>query len=467
MKKKYGNLANTILEHVGGKKNISYLTHCLTRLRFNLKDKNLVNVAAIEGLSEIIGTKWQGEQFQVIIGQHVGKVYEGFSGMENVATKVSIDLEDEVKEKLSLKSIGNQILRTLSNCLTPLIPILIVAAMFKTIIALLGPNMLNFLSDTNDIYVLLNFVADAAFYFFPVSIGYTSARHFKVSPILGMFLGMILISPSFIQLAESGDPFSIFGVYTIPQNYSGSIIPIILSVWVMSYIEKFLSKYCPAVLASILVPTITILVMLPLSFLIFGPAGMYIGNIVNTGLLSLGDLGGIWAILAMGIIGALYQFLILTGMHWLLISSMTVLIAQAGSEALITPPAFMAGFTVSGMCLGAVLRLKNKKEKTLGVGYIISQMIGGVTEPGLYGIGLKYKKPLIGMMVGGFTASVYAGLVGLTGYQFFPLASVLALLVFAGGSVGNFVQGIIAAVIGFVVAAVVTYFVGIDEDFNE
>jgi beta-glucoside PTS system EIICBA component len=272
-----------------------------------------------------------------------------------------------------------------------------------------------------------------------------------------MFLGGIMIHPTFVAMATEGAAFSVFGIPTKVQNYSSTILPIIMSVWVMSYVEKFFKKYLPSTLRTIFAPALTILVMLPIGLTVLGPAGSFVGNYISNGLLAF---SGPASFIGIAILGAVWSFLVMSGMHIVMVSTMILVFSSNGQEAFVTPGAVAASFAVAGMCLGAVLRLKNKEHRSLSIGYLIAGIIGGVTEPGLYGVGMRYKRPFIGMMVGGFAGGLYAGILGVSAYTFIPVANVLAVLNFAGGPTSNLVQGIISCVISFVVAAVVTYFLG-------
>ena len=455
---KFRETASRVLEAVGGTQNISSVTHCITRLRFNLKDESVPNDEEVEKIPGVAGVMRTGGQYQVIIGQTVDKVYAQLCEVGNLKNN---ELEDELENKE--KGVGNKILNSLAGCLTPLIPMLIAGALFKTIVAVLGPDMLNVLSAKSDLYQLFTFVGDAAFYFFPVVIGYTAAKQFKSNPILGMFLGGIMIHPSFTALVEKGASFSVYGIPCNLQSYSATIFPIILSVWVMSYVERFFNKYVPSALKIVFAPFLAIVVMLPIALCVLGPAGAFLGNYICSGILALGNSGGIFTILAIAIIGALWEFLVITGMHWLLITTITTVVASSGHEAVVSAATAAASFAVGGMCLGVALRKKDKEGKALSFSYVISQVIGGVTEPGLYGDGFGYKKPFIGLMAGGFAGALYGGITGLTAYGIVPVANFLCLLSYVGGSQMNFINGILSAVISFIVAAVVTYVVGIDE----
>ncbi|MDF9823971.1 PTS system beta-glucosides-specific IIC component [Breznakia sp. PF5-3] len=460
-KQEYQVLATEILKAVGGKENVMQVTHCMTRLRFNLKDESIPNDEEIKSIKGVIGTIHAGGQLQIIIGQTVEKVYNCIREEGGFEESKTIDENLDVKKKITLKSIGNGIMDGLAGSLTPIIPMIMAASIFKMLVAVLGPDMLNVLSTTSDLYVLFTFVGDAGFYFFPVIVGYTASKKFGVTPVLGMFLGAIMLHPTFMAMAVEGSKFTVFGIPSSPQVYSSTILPIIMSVWVMSYVEKFFKKILPDMLRVIFAPTLTITVMLPIALCVLGPAGSFLADYVAEFLLGFGDIGGF---LAIAIIAALWQFLVMSGMHIVMITTMILLFSNAGYENLVNPAACIASISVAGMCLGAALKIKNKEQKSLSFGYFITSIIGGVTEPGMYGIGMKYKRPFLGMMAGGFVGGLYAGLLNVGTYALVPVASFLCLTSFAGGPTSNLVHGIIASVIAFIVSAAVTYLFGFKKD---
>lgn len=460
--KKFDELASAVLNAVGGKDNVISVTHCITRLRFNLKDNSIPKDEEVENIEGVIGVMRTAGQFQVIIGQTVDKAYAALCEVGGFKPDAISDEVEQKEEKLTVKSVFSKFLNVLSGCLTPLIPMLIAGSLFKTIVAICGPDMLNVLSAKSDLYVLFTFVGDAAFYFFPIVIGYTASKQFGVNPILGLFLGGILVHPTLTALVNAGEAFTVYGIPCSLQAYSATIFPIILSVWVMSYVEKFFNKVIPAALKMVFAPFLTIAVMLPIALCVLGPLGAFIGQYICEGILSLGDFGGIFTILAIALIGGLWEFLVISGMHWLLISTLIMVVSTNGSESLVGAAVAAASFSVGGMCLGAALRQKKAEERSLSLTYVIAQVIGGVTEPGLYGIGFGYKRPFIGMVAGGFAGALYGGIVGLTAYNLVPVASFLALLSYSGASTMNFVNGCISAAIAFIVSAVVTYVLGIE-----
>ena len=365
--------------------------------------------------------------------------------------------------KKKIKKGVSVLLDVLASCLMPLIPMLIAASLFKTIAAIIGPDMLGLVDAKDDLYVLFTFVGDAGFYFFPVMIGYTASKRFGCNPILGMFLGAIMLHPTFVALAQGEEAFTVYGIPCHVQNYSSSIIPILLSVFVFSYIERFFNKHIPEALSAVFAPTLAVAVMLPIMLCVLGPIGSIVGEYISTGLITLGDMGGIMTILAMMLIAALWEYIVMAGMHWLFITTIFMIIAEKGVESVVAPSVLLAAFTVGGMCLGATMRLHGKEQKALGISYLIAQMVGGVTEPGLYGIGVRYKRPFIGMMAGGLAAGLFAAIAGLKVYNFLPVASFLALLGFIGPDMMNMVFAIIGVVLAFVVSAAVTYLLGVDE----
>lgn len=461
---KYNELAQTILENVGGEENISSMTHCMTRLRFNLKDQSKVNEESLKSTSGVLGVVQSGGQYQIIIGQTVNKVYNNLLELTGKAQEQEEVEAKEEKEPFTLKGLGNKVLDYLAGSLTPLIPVLIAASMFKMVMAVFGPSMLNWIHEGSSLATLLTFVGDAGFYFFPVFLGYTAAKKFGVTPVLGMFLGGVLLHPTFTQIAADGAAFDILGIPVATQNYASTVLPMILSIWIMSYVEKFFKKVIPSTLGTIFTPTLTMVVMLPITLIVLGPAGFVAGEHISKFLLSLDAIGGF---LAVAVIAALWQFLVMTGMHLLMISTMITLFAQNGQDSLVTPAAIISSMCVAGMCLGSFLRLRNKNEKALAFSFLAACLVGGVTEPGVYGLGVRYRKPFIGLMAGGLAGGLYAGLTGVTAYTLIPVANFACLISFVGGTNANMINGFVACGIGFVVSAAATYVLSIKEDVKE
>ncbi len=456
-------IAENVLAAVGGPGNVSAVTHCMTRLRFNLKDESIPNDEEMKKIGGVLGVVRSGGQYQVVIGQNVPKVYKEVLDIGGFAASAPVNENlDQPKEKLTPKQVGMNILNYMAGSLTPLIPILIGAAMFKTILSILGPDLLGLFSAESDVYKLFDFVYDAGFYFLPIFIGYTAANKIGASPILGMFMGGILLAPDFMAMAANPEVtrFTVFGIPAMLNDYSQSVIPIILSVWAMSYVEKFFKKYIPDALSTIFVPFLTILVMLPISLCALAPAGAFIGQYVSSGLVAFGNVGGF---IAVAVIAALWEFLVMSGMHVVMVVTVLNVYMTNGYETVIWPAALCATAATFGLGLGAFLRIKDKEEKSLSLGYFISGIVGGVTEPALYGVGLKYKKPLLALMAGGALGGLY---VGLTHAYMYGLGATnfLMILSFSGSTTANFVNGTIGCIISLAASAAFTYFFGFDKN---
>ena len=460
---KYQQIVTDILQEVGGKDNIIQATHCMTRLRLNLKDMGIPNDDKVKTIPGVLGVMRAGGQYQIIIGQTVNEVYDIFIDAIGLSRQTIIEnLDDkDTQKKNGSKAIFSGILNKVSGSLTPLIPLLVASAMFKMFVAVLGPDMFSVIKPADDLYKALTIVGDAGFYFLPVIIGYTAAKQFNTSPIMGMLLGAIMLDPNYVSIVTSGKPFTVYGIPVSLTNYGSTIVPILLSVWIMSFIYNFLNKHIPVSLRTIFSPTLTMIIMLPLVLCVLGPLGGFLGDYICNAILSFGKLGGVATIIGVALVGALWEFLVITGMHLVMISAMMLIFSQGGYDNFVTLGAVAASLSVAGMSLGAALRLKDNQEKSLAFSFVVASLIGGVTEPALYGVAIRYKRPFIGMMIGGFCGGLYAAITHITAYVMVPVANFIALTAYVGGNSANLVNGVISGVIAFVVAAVATYILGV------
>ncbi len=465
-KEQFAPLAETIVELVGGKENIEKVIHCQTRLRFNLTDDKLVQEDAIRNTPGVLGLVKAGVQTQVIIGNDVTYVFDEvvkLVGNDGNGRNSADETTDPTSTKdsskaFSLKRIGSAMLDGLSGSLGPVIPVITACAFFKMLSSLLGADMLNILPAESNLAILLTFVGDAGFYFFPVIIGYSAAKKFNVLPVLGILLGCIMMHPTFIELV--GQPFDVFGIPCNVQNYGSTVLPIILSVWIMSYVEKFFNKILPSAVRSVFAPAFTILVMLPISLCIVGPAGAYLGNYIVGGLLGLENITGIFGT---AIIAALYPLLVMTGMHMLVITTLFQVFATQGFDGFAAPALTIEAFAIMGVCIGAALKLKEKDQKAEALEFAITAILAGTSEPCLYGICARYKRPFIGLIGGSFIGGLYAGITHVISATLVPSTNFLSALAFTGSTSANLINGIIACAIAVVASAAITYFVGFDK----
>lgn len=459
-KKNYDELAEQIIQNVGGKGNVSQVTHCMTRLRFTLKDDNIPKDEEVKKIPGVMGVARSGGQYQVIIGQDVPKAYDAVCKAGGFAVQKAIDENiDAPKEKLTPQKVGANILNYISGSITPLIPVMVASAMFKMVQVVIGPDMLKLITAEDDLYVLFNFLYDAFYYFLPLFVGVSAAKKLNINQYLGLYSAAILIAPGFLDVVNAGEPFTVYGIPAPLYNYSQTLLPVLLSVWGMSYVCRFFSRIIPDTLSTLFTPFATMVVMVPLSFCLLAPMGNWIGTAIGNGMIAFGNYGGF---VAVALVAALWQLLVISGMHTVLITFAMVNAMSFGSDAFVMPAASCATYATFGMALGAFLRIRNKSEKSMAGGCFISGILGGVTEPAMFGIGLKYKKPIIGLMIGGAVGGLYAGITG-AGVYTRSVSNFLGFLGYLAGGTGNFVNGIIASILAFAVAAVCTYLFGFDK----
>lgn len=451
-------IAADVLEAVGGKSNVTFVTHCMTRLRFNLKDRSVPNTNEVKKISGVLGVQETGGQYQVIIGQNVPKVYDEICAQGGFAKQDAIDENlDGEKQPLTLKGIGNSILNYLSGSMTPLIPLLCAAGLFKTIGVLLGPDTMNLFSADSDIVFVCNMMYNAAFYFLPIYLGYTAAKKLGVTPILGLLLGGILIEPNFMARVAEGTPLTVYGIPAASATYSQTVVPIMLCIPVMRYIERFFKKVLPDSLSTIFAPFCTMVIMLPVALCAVAPIGFWCGELLGNALFALANSPFAW--LAIVLIGASWQLLIVTGMHIVITTLAAAQYMQVGSDSVVLVATTITNLVGPGMCLGAWLRLRKREEKSLAFSSLVAAALGGVGEPYLYGICMRYKRPFLGLIVGGALAGLYGALTHVTFYTM-SASNFLFILSFAGGGTGNMINAAIGSAIAFFGAAVVTYFCG-------
>jgi len=468
MAKDNKQIANDVLAAVGGASNVTSVTHCMTRLRFNLKDQSIPKEDAVKNIPGVLGAQWSGGQFQVIIGQNVPKVYDevlkaGIKGGGSVDENLDAP---KGKAKLTPKSVGAAIMNYLSKSMVTLIPVILVAALFRTVGSILGPTMLNVVSADSVTYNLFyNWLYDAGFYFLPIMLGYSAAKTIGVTPVLGMMLGGVLLAPELGQLvtaaATSGDTSTlIYGVFPAPlADYSSSVLPMLLSVAVMYPVERFFKKIVPDMLSTVFTPFLTMAVMIPVSLCVLAPIGNELGAVIGNGLFAFGNMGGIATILAFIILGACWEFLVMTGMHVVLITLAITELAMTGADSCVMVAASIAQWAAWGISVGAFLKLRQKSEKGEMLGFFLAGILGGVTEPSLYGCGFKYTRTLVAMMAGGAAGSIVAGLCGAK-ITIFAGSNFLNLIGYVGSGTLELVGGVGGSVLALAVSAAITFVFG-------
>ena len=461
-------IAQSVLDLVGGASNVTTATNCMTRLRLTLVDRDKADVEAIKKIKGVLGAQWAGTQLQVIIGQNVPKVLDEFVAISGVKRGAVVEENlDAPKEKLTPARVGNAILDYLSGSMVQLIPLLMGSGLFRTFAVILGPQMLNIVTETDPLYTFFyTTLFEAGMYFLPIYLGYAASKKIGASPVLGMLLGGLLIAPSIVS-AASADPtgiVSVYGIQITAANYSQSVLPIMLTVPVLYVVEKIIRKHMPDVLTTIFTPFCTLIVVVPIMLIVLAPLGNELGNIIAGALFGIADLGGIWVFLVMAILGAFWQLFVVAGMHLPVILLAQVQIIAAGYDPFVFVSTNCAMTAVWGCAFGAFLRLKNKDEKGLALGYVISAIAGGVTEPALFGTLLKYRRTMLGMFIGGAIGAVASGLMGVTYYIAGGSSNFMVILNYLQGGQQNVIFAVIGMAISFVVAAIVVFITGFSKE---
>lgn len=456
----YTVLINGIIEAVGGVDNVSSCWHCATRLRFQLKDFGLLKMEKLDETKGVIGKKIAGDQLQVIIGPNVGQVYDQLCRITGIKKEKAVDENFDIKEKLTIKNFFGRMVSAISECFVPLITIIVAASFIKLIAQILGPSMLNVISATSHLYILFNFVGDSGFYFLPVFMGATAAKRFGASQTLGMLAGAILLHPTLSAIVGAGETFTVYGIPMTLVSYANSTIPVLLTVWIMSYIEKFIYKRTPDSLKNVIVPVLTILIILPIELCIIGPMGTLIGEGLANAAVSIASLGKVAYVLVGTVIGGVFALAILFGTHVPLFMIAVGMITINGSDGLIITGLMSSVFALAGMEIAALLRFKDAENRSLVISYLVTHLIGGITEPAIFGIGVRYRRPLVCSCVGAAIGSLFVGITGAQVYTVVATSNVLAVTAFLGGTNTNFILGVTGLVISTVSSAIITYFFG-------
>lgn len=463
-KKNYGEMSKQILELVGGKENISLFTHCVTRLRFNVRDKSLVKTEALESVNGVIGTQWSGEQFQVIIGSDVENIYKTICATYDFGVQKGIEenLDEDLtkKDKLSLKTIGNKIIGYLSPTMLGIIPAMIAGSMCKVLAILLGPTVFNIISAESGLYFILTLMNNAFFYFLPIYIGYSAAKVLNTDVLMGIFVGCMIIVPDFVALATAGAELNVLGISVPVSNYGQTFLPVILGVWILSYVYKFFKMHIPNVISAMAVPTLTVLVMIPVMFLVCCPLGTYVGDLIGNILIWLAEGNQIMSLFAYILLSIGFPYLILGGMHMALINFGLVSFLALGYDNFVFLLGNAYSFVIYGVAVGAFLKLKNKKSKYQAGTYALTGLLAGVSEPILYGIVLKYKNAMQALLIACGITGIYCWLLKPAVYNYAVLCNIFSFWpAFIGGSNKNLWISLGMCAVGFCSGIICSYFI--------
>lgn len=444
----YKSLAEEILRLVGGESNIASLVHCATRLRFTLKDEKKADTAKLKQTKGIMGVVSSGGQYQVIIGSDVSHVFKEIMGM----TKLENSNAGEEKDN---RKIADKVIDTISGIFTPVLPAITAAGMLKAVLAILITTKL--ITNDSQTYQVLNFMADAGFYFLPILLANSAAKKFKVNPYMAMMIGGMLLHPTFTGMItaakEAGTGIAVFGMNIPLASYGSSVIPIILSVWLMSYVEPFADKVSPKAVKFFLKPLITAMVVGIATLVVVGPLGYIISDKVAVGIGAI-EARASW--LVPTIIGALSPLLVMTGTHYGIIPIGINNIMTLGYDTFVGPGMMVSNVAQGGAALAISLKTKDSEFKQLASTAGITGLCG-ITEPALYGVNLKTKIGLYASIIGGGIGGLFFGIFGVARYAT-GSPGLLTLPVYIGGdSMSNFYYACIGVVISIVVAFIIAF----------
>lgn len=450
----YKKTAAEILNLVGGEKNVASVTNCMTRLRFNLNDAKKADVEAIKKIKGVQGVVTKNGQFQVVIGTDVGNVCDEIRKLGRFEENAAADSTE--KSGIIAAFFG-----TLTAIFQPIIPALAGSGMIKALLALLVA--LKLVDPGSQTYQIFNAFGDALFSFMPFILAFSAAKRFKCNPYVSAVLAGVLLHSSFTGL-NTGDPVHLFGVIPVTMiSYGGSVVPILLIVWVQSYIEKFANKISPKPVKIFLAPMITIIVTGIIGITIAGPLGNLVGQVIAVGFNWLNDYAG-WVIPVL--MGTFCPFFVMTGMHYCFAPIQTIQYATLGYGTILGPGMLASNIAQGTAALVVGIKSKNKDMKQLGFSSGVTGLMG-ITEPALYGVNLRLKKPLYASMIGGCAAGLYAGITGIHTFSS-TTAGIFALPVYIGGEgFGNVINAAVTIVISMVVTAIATMVIGFDDPADE
>ncbi|EMF6669109.1 TPA: PTS cellobiose/arbutin/salicin transporter subunit IIBC [Serratia marcescens] len=407
MPKNYAEISHAIVAALGGAGNIEAVTHCMTRLRFVVKDKVRLDTPALKAIDGVLGVVHSGEQCQVIIGNEVAKAYQAVLALGMPAAPV--------KRQLTLKGIGAGILDALVGTMSPLIPAIIGGSMVKLLAMIL--DMAGVFEKGSSTLVILNVIGDGAFFFLPVMVAASAALKFKTNMSLAIAIAGVLVHPNFIDLmakAAQGQAVEFAFIPVTAVKYTYTVIPALVMTWILSHIERGVDRITPAVTKNFLKPMLIVLIAAPIAILLIGPLGIWIGSGISALVHTVhGYLG--W--LSVAIMGAIWPLLVITGMHRVFTPTIIQTIAETGKEGMVMPSEIGANLSLGGASLAVALKTKNRELRQTALAAAASAIVAGISEPALYGVAVRLKRPLIASLISGFVCGAVAGIGGLASHS--------------------------------------------------
>jgi len=441
---KYQEISSSILRLVGGESNIASLVHCATRLRFQLKDDKKANEKEIQDLEGVLSVVKSGGQFQVVIGSHVSEIYKELANMTNI--QAISDGKNSGKT-----SVVNVVFDVISRSFSPLLGALAGSGMLKALLSLCV--MFNLLSPESSTYIILSGTANAIFYFLPILLGITISTKLGANPYVGGTIGAALLEPSIAALSNPEISANFFGIPLIMMSYASTVFPIFIAIIAYASFEKLLKKFIPKDLQFFIIPMLSLIVIVPLTMIVFGPFGVYIGNAIGSIVAFLSAKSGI---LTGAVIGASWTFLTVLGLHWGVVP-IVIGNLMSGNGDPIAAMLASAVFAQLGVALAVFIKTKDKKLKALGGSTFITGALSGITEPILYGILGRYKRTFIYVPIAGAIGGALTGALQVR-QESFAFPSFIAIPTYS-----PMILFVLSAGTAFLIAFLLTIFLGYED----
>ncbi|EAD2920074.1 PTS beta-glucoside transporter subunit IIBCA [Listeria monocytogenes] len=452
------DLAKEVVKLVGGKENILSVIHCVTRLRFKLRDENLAETEKIKALKGVMTVVKSGGQYQVVIGDHVSYVYDEV--IRVLGIKPDDALQDNPEQEH--KSIFNKFVELISGIFMPVLGLLAASGILKGFLT--AAVTMGLINTSAGVYEVLYAASDALFYFMPIILGFSAGKVFKTNQYLSAAVGAALVYPTLVDMYSNGTHLTFLHIPVILMNYTMSVIPVILAIYFMSKLEKVLVKFIPKSLQLIFVPLLLLLIVVPVSLIIIGPVSTYASQLLAKGALGLYSLS---PMIAGFFLAGVWQVAVMFGLHWAFIPIFINNISVLGYDP-INAMLYCTVFAQTGAVMAVMLKTRNQELRSLSITATISGFLG-ITEPAIYGVNLPYKKPFIMACVGSAFGGAIAGMSAAKMFGGFASGGIFGIPMFINpdGIGWDFWGFLISLVVAFSVALILTYFFGFKDKVEE